>query len=279
MVGIAHLVGWVPERFLEIICSGVGIFMFDLCRLRRALILRNIKVAFPDLSDLEIVKIGRASSISLVTTFVETFWAWNHDVSSRVTVSNPEIMANALAKGQGVYLVCTHTGNFEAFASFLSRRFAKVSSPVKKVGSNAGVNKFISENRSRQGMDAFVRLKKGEGFLLIRKALQEKRIVGFMLDQARPGEPRLPLFGKPAKTNTSLGAIWERCKAPIIAGYSRRVSFGRHEITFLTDEISFTSSGDLQADVLNRAHFCNTIVEQLIKRCPEQYWWIHDRWK
>ncbi len=278
MVGVARFIGWIPERYLDAGCRALGIFLFDVLRVRRGLITSNIKTAFPEMGSDEVVAMGRASMISLVTTFVEMFWAWSHDSIGYVTIQNPGIMSQALAEGRGAYIVCTHTGNFEAFAGYLSRNFAKVTSPVKKVGSNKGVNRFISENRVKQGMDTFVRQKKGEGFLAIRRALEEKRIVGFMLDQARPGEPRLPLFGKPAKTNTSLGAIWERCQAPVIAGFCRRTSFGRHEITLLP-EIKFVSTGDQQGDILSRARLCNTIVEELVRRCPDQYWWVHDRWK
>jgi Kdo2-lipid IVA lauroyltransferase/acyltransferase len=254
MVGIARFIGCLPEKFLDAACRALGIFLFDVLRVRRGLVTANIKTAFPTMEQGDVDAMGRASMIS------------------------PEVMSRALEERRGAYIVCTHTGNFEVFAGYLSRNFAKVTSPVKKVGANKGVNRFISENRVKQGMDTFVRQKKGEGFLAIRRALEEKRIVGFMLDQARPGEPRLPLFGKPAKTNTSLGAIWERCQAPVIAGYCRRTSFGRHEITFLP-EIKFFSTGDPDADILSRARMCNTIVEDLVRRCPDQYWWVHDRWK
>jgi Kdo2-lipid IVA lauroyltransferase/acyltransferase len=86
------------------------------------------------------------------------------------------------------------------------------------------------------------------------------------------------LFGKPAKTNTSLGAIWDRCPAPIITGYTERIGFARHVVHLMTVP-SFESIGDPHADILNRAAICNRLVEDIVRRCPEQYWWVHDRWK
>jgi KDO2-lipid IV(A) lauroyltransferase len=192
--------------------------------------------------------------------------------------ANPEVLAEALKGGQGVYILCTHTGNFEVMAASLSQTFAKMTSPVKSVGKNPGINRFISENRARQGIEAIVRKKRGEGFFAIRRALQENRLVGFMMDQARPGEPRVELFGKSAKTNTSLGAIWERCPAPLVPAYAERIGFARH-IVHILPVVSFPPKVDRETDILNRARACNTIVEDIVKRCPEQYWWIHDRWK
>ena len=274
----ATAVGRIPERVLAEFARLVGLFLFDVLHLRRRLMLRNIKIAFPELGDNEAVTMARRSMIHLVTTVVELLWVWRNSMKDRVQLANGEIMRQALEQKKGAYILCTHTGNFEALAMILSATFAKVTSPVKRVGSSVGLNRFISENRAKQGIDAIVRTKKGEGFLAIRRALDENRLVGFMMDQARPGEPRIPLFGKPAKTNTSLGAIWDRCPSPIIPAYCERVGFARH-IVHILPEVHFTSSGDSAADVLNRAKACNTIVEEIVRRCPEQYWWVHDRWK
>jgi len=275
---IARAIGALPESVLQGFATALSVFLFDGIRLRRSLMLANIKIAFPELSDKDRVTMARRSMIHLVTTIIELLWVWSNDMERRVSVANPEVLSDALSRGRGAYILCTHTGNFEAFAMIVSRKFAKVTSPVKRVGSSPGLNRFILENRTKQGMDAFVRGKKGAGFLAITRALAEKRIVGFMMDQARPGEPRLPLFGKPAKTNTSLGAIWTKCPAPVIAGYCERTGFARH-VVHLLPEVHFPTSNDNAADILSRAAQCNTIVEQIVRRCPDQYWWVHDRWK
>lgn len=275
---IASAVGLLPERLLLFGAQLMGVVLFDLLRVRRQLILSNIRTAFPEMPETEVIKMGRKSVIHLVTTVLELLWVWTRSLQSRYTLTNPEILEEALKRGQGVYILCTHTGNFEVMAAALSQSFAKMTSPVKNVGKSAGINKFISENRAKQGIEAIVRKKRGEGFLAIRRALQENRLVGFMMDQSRPGEPRVELFGKPAKTNTSLGAIWERCPAPLIPAYAERIGFARH-IVHILPEASFPPGIDRESDILNRARACNTIVEDIVKRCPDQYWWIHDRWK
>lgn len=275
---LARLVGLLPESFLAASCHVLGVFLFDVLHLRRRLMCRNIEIAFPGLNPVEVTNMARRSMIHLVTTVFELLWVWTKSMESRFLITNPEVLRDALAKGRGAYIMCTHTGNFEVLAMALGREFGKVTSPVKRIGSSKGLNRFVAENRARQGIDAIIRKKKGEGFLAIRRALEENRLVGFMLDQARPGEPRIPLFGKPAKTNTSLGAIWGRYPAPLIPAYCERIGFARHRIHILP-EVTFTSSGDPQSDILSRATACNTIVEDIVRRCPEQYWWVHDRWK
>ena len=278
MSTLARLVGLMPEWLLSNLANLIGVFLFDVVRLRRQLMLRNIATAFPNISSADATRMARSSMRHLVTTFLELLWVWTRSMESRYSISNPEILGKVLEKRQGVYVLCTHTGNFEVMAVALGRKFGAVTSPVKKIGSSAGVNRFVAENRARQGIEAIVRKRKGEGYIAILKALDENRLVGFMMDQARPGEPRLPLFGKPAKTNTSLGAIWERRPAPLVPVYSERIGFARH-IVHILPEVSFPPSEGPEADILKRAIACNTIVEDIVRRCPDQYWWVHDRWK
>ena len=278
MTIFSKVVGIIPESVLARMSNALGLFLFDVLRVRRRLMLANIKIAFPELEAGAAVQMARQSMKHMVMTFMEMIWVCTHDMASRMKFSNPEVLIDALTRGKGAYILCTHTGNFEAFAMILSKNIARVTCPVKRVGSSAGLNRFIFDSRAKQGMDAFFRGKKGEGSLAIKKALSENRLAGIMIDQARPGEPRISLFGKPAKTNTSLGAIWEKYPAPIIAGYCERIGFARH-IVHLLPEVVFTSTGDLPADILVRARTLNSVVEAIVTRCPEQYWWVHDRWK
>jgi Kdo2-lipid IVA lauroyltransferase/acyltransferase len=278
MTVFSKFVGLIPESLLALMANTLGLFLFDVLRVRRKLMLANIKIAFPELEVRASQKMARQAMQHMVMTFVEMLWGCTNDIESRVNIRNSEVLIEALTRGKGAYILCTHTGNFEAFAMILSKKIAKVTCPVKRVGANAGLNRFIFDSRAKQGMDAFFRGKKGEGTIAIKRALSENRLAGIMIDQARPGEPRIPLFGKPAKTNTSLGAIWEKYPAPIIAGYCERIGFARHTVHLLP-EVIFTSTGDLAADILVRARTLNAVVETVVTSCPSQYWWVHDRWK
>ena len=98
------------------------------------------------------------------------------------------------------------------------------------------------------------------------------------MDQARPGEPKLPFFGHPAKTNTSFAAICRRFRAPIVPSFVLRQSFNRH-VQYFLPEVSLEYTGDTDADILKQSTEFNAVVETCIRRCPEQYFWLHNRWK
>lgn len=273
----AHLIGYTPVAVLEGLSEAIAIVFFDVLRVRRALILSNISVAFPNLSTSEKLRMGRASIKHFVMTIFETFRGSVVPLTEGVTFKNPELMDAALAQNKGVYLLCTHLGNFEVLGGTVSTKWRSVTVPVKHVG-RGGFDRYVHEQRLKVGLDPVRRIKKGAGFIAMRKALSEGRPVGFMLDQARPGEPRLPLFGKPAKTNTSLAAIWRRFPAPLVPLYCRRVAFGKHEVVFLP-EMQLAVTEDAEQDVIEHSMTYNKIVEEIVRACPDQYWWIHNRWK
>ena len=266
----------MPVPLIIFKCRALTILLFDVLRVRRKLILQNLRIAFPNLTEDERVRMGRESMFHFVQTPFELLRGCNGKMMDNVKFTNPELMHELLARGKGVYILSTHTGNFEVMGISISYYFCRSTVPVKRLG-KGGFDRYVHEQRMRYSLDPIRRTKKGEAFAAIKNALQEGRPVGFMMDQSRPGEPRLPLFGKPAKTNTSLAAIWAKCPAPMVPVVSRRTSFEHYEVTFLP-EVNMPEIKTEQ-DVLNQSQAYNKIVEQIICMCPEQYWWLHDRWK
>ena len=183
-------------------------------------------------------------------------------------------------KGQGVYILCFHMGSWEAMGAAMSTHLVPTHVIVKKVGSES-VNRFVSQTRLKNRFYFFERKKKGDAFRGILKVLKNKEAVGFAFDQARPGEPRLPFFGKPAKTNTSLAAIQLRAEAPIVPGYAIQHSPFKHKVYFLPEVVLEQPSENMTTEelILERSKQFNKIVESVVRKHPEHYFWMHNRWK
>ena len=99
-----------------------------------------------------------------------------------------------------------------------------------------------------------------------------------MMDQSRPGEPELPFFGVPAKTNTSFAAIWNKRPAPVVPVAIKRTNVMEFEMTFLP-EVELEPMEDKSQQILEHSKLFNKIVEKIILTCPEQYFWVHDRFR
>jgi len=275
---VSSLLGKLSQKNAERLGALITFFVFDVFRLRRGLILSNLKLAFGDQFDhRRRVEIGRASVLSFVFTALEFFRSKDVDIAASFTIEGKDNVQAALADGKGMYALCFHLGNWEAFASATTRQLTPAWIIVKKVGSD-GVDRFVSELRDHNQMKTIRRRKKGDGMRAIVESLGNNQIIGFVMDQARPGEPRLDFFGHPAKTNTSLAAIWLRKPAPILPTYCVRKRLGEHTAYFL-EELVLEKTDSPETDILRFSAQFNQAIEKIIRMHPEHYFWMHNRWK
>lgn len=275
--GVAAVLGSLSDRSTGKLASLIAWLIFDVTRLRRTLVLKNLTIAFPEMSEAEKERVGRASVRNFALTALEVLRSRQVDIAGRLKLQGDEHLRDALAKGKGAYVLCFHLGNWEAMGAACTRFVVPSYVLVKKVGSDA-VDAFVSELRQRYGFLTIMRKKKGDGFRMIKDTLARGEVVGFVMDQARPGEPKLPFFGVPAKTNTSFAAIWRRDPAPIVPGYIIRSDVGVHTVHFLPEVVP-TITDDMAADVLRHSTEFNAVVEQCVRTAPEHYFWMHNRWK
>ncbi|MCX6117862.1 MAG: hypothetical protein NT027_09985 [Proteobacteria bacterium] len=276
---LASIIGRMPYPILDFLSKFLAVLAYDILRVRRTLIESNIKIAFPNMSPQDCAKMGRASLYHFAATLFETIAGGPKNMLENIQFENRVVLDEALKRGLGAYMVCIHSGNFEVLGAAISTFWRPITVPVKFVG-KGGFDRYVHEQRQRYNIFPVRSQKKGDGYRAIVDALVAGRPVGFMLDQARHGEPRLPLFGKPAKTNTSLPAIWRKNPSPVIPLIVIRLSFGKHLIRFFDEvEMLKTSDDNLEDDITKQSIRFNQLVEKLVVIAPQQYWWIHNRWK
>ncbi len=274
---VASFVSLRSDESIERFARALAFVTFDLLRLRRGLVLNNLALAFPEKSEAERVAIGRASMKNFALTALEFFRSQGTDIAARIEIRGVEHARAALEQGSGIYILCFHLGNWEAMGAAVTRMIAPAYVLVKKVGGTS-VDRFVSELREKNGFLTVKRRKKGDGYAAIKEILGRGEIVGFVMDQARPGEPKLPFFGRPAKTNTSLAAIRQRVPGPVVPSYILRTGPSQHVVEFFP-ELKLEESGDAGRDVLEHSTKFNAIVEACVRKAPEQYFWMHNRWK
>ena len=277
MRALAGVITRMPVSMIEASAWALACLSFDVLRLRRAVVMRNLAIAFPEKNAREHASIARTSLYHFILTAFEFLYSSKVDLAATVSMQGEDHMREALAADRGAYILCMHLGNWEAMGAACTRHFGPSYVLVKKVGSS-GLNRFVSEYRERNGFHYVKRQKKGDGLRAIADILERREIVGFVMDQARPGEPKLPFFGHPAKTNTIFAAILRRYPAPVVPSFVVRQRFNQHTEYFLP-ALQLEYSNDSAADVLRHSTQFNAIVEQCVRRCPEQYFWLHNRWK
>jgi len=276
---IAWVFSWTPPAVLSALASILAFLSFDVLRVRRSVILENLRTAFPEWTESRRAQAGRGGCKSFFQTVLEFLAARRYFRNAQMDVVNKHIMDEALARAGSVYIVCIHMGNWELLCSRGTSYFKPVSILAKDIGKGAGA-KWVTERRFENG--CFVIPRDGEvpAALQIPKLLKSGNIIGFIVDQHKPGGVRVPLFGKPAFTNSGLLQLYLRHPAPILPAIARRVSANCHEMIFLPEfEVEKPEGARFKETVVHNVARLNRVVEDMIRLNPDQYFWMHRRWK
>lgn len=102
--------------------------------------------------------------------------------------------------------------------------------------------------------------------------------VGLLVDQRRTGGPQLPFFGRPAATNTFFATLARQYDCPVHGVRAIRLPGGRFHVE-LTPPIELPRDAEGLIDVIPATIKINAIVEGWIREHPEQWLWVHDRWR
>lgn len=279
--GIIVALGWLiralPDSAVTALARGLTWLFFDLLQVRRELVLANIATAFPDHEDKE--QLARQSYYQFLLTVFEFISARPETVLDTVTFTGTEHL-RGISASQGGYILCCHIGNWEVLSAAMNRKVNATRVIVKKL-SNPGAERFVSQQRAAIGMDVIERKQRRDAVKAIRKAISSGALIGFVLDQARIGEPRLPFFTKTAKTNTSLALLADRYPGPVIPVWIERLSYRHHKVHILPPlvlpDLGMALTED-RAQAIRTLQF-NRVLEDIIRLAPQQYFWLHNRWK
>ncbi len=182
-----------------------------------------------------------------------------------------EHFESALARGKGVLFATGHLGNWELSAfthALMSRPMHVVVRPLD----NARIDAMIEKRRGLSGNHL---IGKKDFARSILKALHRNEAVGILLDQNASLDSGVfvDFFGTPACANSSFARIAARSGAAVIPGFAFWVEEERRYVLQFYPEVPMT--GDAEGDTAAVQH----AIEQAIREHPEQWLWIHRRWK
>jgi KDO2-lipid IV(A) lauroyltransferase len=241
--------------------------------------LKNIQLCFPNLSSKEQKNLLRQHFISLGIGFFEVGiarWKSTKKLKQIVQVQGLENLRDAVAKNKGVILFSAHFTLLE-ISALIGRNDIGMGLPplvgMYRLGNNQLINRFFRNTRLRS-CESLVT--KNEVKNLIR-ALKNKKIVWYAADQNFVGKNAIPVkfFGHEAMTNAGITRIAEIAGCPVLPFLPIRLPDGEGYILEVYPEIDAFPSNDPQQD-MERMH---RILEAHILKNPEQYYWVHRRFK
>lgn len=187
-----------------------------------------------------------------------------------------EHLRRAHEKGKGVFVTSGHLGNWEVIALLQ----AWVGFPMAMVTrrlDNPFLERLLAHGRQRSGNRITHKSRAVRGIL---RALREGMSVALVIDQDFPRSDRVfvDFFDRPAATAPTLGLLALRTGAPIVPVMSRLQPDGRYRIRYLPP-VEPRRTGDREVDILDIMSRCSALLEEEIRRAPEQWLWMHRRWK
>lgn len=252
----------------------LGRSAYRLLRHRRHVAARNIDACLRELPAAERARILAEHFEALGLSIVEMGMGWFGSadaVRRRVDVEGAEHLRAALAKGKGVILFSAHFTTFEFFWPALKPLCTKLCG-MYKWQRNPVMNRVMSRGRGRYYDVMFAK----DNVREMIRVLRDNAVVWYASDQSYGGKGSvlLPFFGEPAMTNTAIGRLAKISGAEILPYYCRRLPNDRYVMT-IGAPLDGVPSGDDVADTLA----LTKKLEDYIRLCPEQYWWIHQRFK
>lgn len=272
LLGVMRLVSLLPWLGIQAIGSGLGRLLYRLGGSRRAVAEANIRACFPELTAQEQQQLVRDTFIANAKGYVECTHGWWRDIgpyARKMNVEGLEFVEAAKAQGKGVLLVGGHFSILD-FALPLVAAAAPVGY-MYRPNDNPLLNAIVERSRRRYCSAAFTKLELRDMIQYIKAS----NMVWYAVDQDMGPKHSVfaPFFGIPAASIKTTGWLARASDAVVLMLSQFRGPNGVYTIRF-TPVPDFPTSDDVQnATVLNQ------LLEAEIRRHPDQYLWLHRRFK
>lgn len=229
------------------------------------------------LSGDEAVSFAKSSFYNTAQSFLEIFLNDRFSMDF-VTVENPELLCRMMSEGQPGVLATAHFGSWELMGTLISQTAQRQTMTVARKQKDPVVSDLIKELRGESKLVA-VDHRAAAGPTL--ECMRNKGIVGFLADHntSRKESLFLPFFNDIAAVNMGPAMLAVRAKAIVYPVFLRRD--GRRAYTLRMHEPLDTTTleGTLAERIRQVAEFYTRAIETEVRAAPEQWLWMHNRWK
>jgi KDO2-lipid IV(A) lauroyltransferase len=277
---LVRLLGALPRHRARAVGAGVGAMAYRLMGRLRTTGSRNLELAFPEKSPAERERILRRLYRNLgwlLGEFCQLPKYTRENTQGLLRYEELEHYLAARERGKGVLIVTGHLGAWELSSFYHSLMGYPMSIVIRRLD-NARVDRLVNAIRCLHGNRVLHKDDFARGLLA---AMRQGETVGILMDtnMTPPQGVFVPFFGKPACTASGLARVALKTGAAVLPGFMVWEEAERKYVLRFGEEIPVIATGDDEADaVANTARF-TAVIEQWVRRYPEQWLWVHRRWK
>lgn len=266
----------IPLRIGQFLGRMLGRLAWHVVRRERRKALAHFAIAFPDSTEDQRRDAIRAMFRHLGMSVFELAWLPNLDARLRektTDVDGIDKVLELLDSGRGVICMTAHCGNWEWLA-YVMGSYGRPVYVLQRERDAPEMNDYITNLRAKSGVRTIDRGSATSARDMI-QAIRRGGMIAFVIDQnIRTESVKVPFFGLPALTPIGPARFAVRTEAAVVPAVIERLPDGRHHARFL--EPIFCKRED---DPVALTAALTRIVEEQIRRVPEQWVWMHDRWR
>ncbi|MDR3306823.1 MAG: lysophospholipid acyltransferase family protein [Endomicrobium sp.] len=240
----------------------------------------NLKKCFPEKSDQDIKRIVKKIFCFEAKNFFElaNFPRMRSKLIRNIAfVENLDRIQESMKRGKGILFASAHTGNWEITAAIMAEMGIPVNVVAKKIYID-GLNDMLVGYRKSKNIKVILREAPDSGIKLLR-ALKRGETIAMLIDQdVDVAGVFVDFFGQKSWTPSGLAVLALKTGVDVYVAFDQRIDEYRHK-TVVNGPIRFTKTDDFEKDVEKLTQTATSILEEHIKRYPEQWVWFHDRWK
>jgi KDO2-lipid IV(A) lauroyltransferase len=276
----AKFFGVLPRPVARAFGISIGLLAYACYPRLRRVGMRNLAIAFPDKTKKEKRRILRQVYKNLGRQLAEfcLLPRYTRENAENIAVYDGfENFAEADTRGKGVLFITAHFGGWEIGSFFHSLHGHPLNIVIRPLD-NPLLNAMVDGYRTLHGNSTFPKQDFARGLL---SSMKRGETVGILIDtnMTPPQGAFVDFFGVPACTATGLARVALHTDAAVVPGFTLwDKALGKYRIRF-DPAIKLVRTGDDEADAVANTAAFTKVIESYIRRYPEQWLWVHRRWK
>jgi Kdo2-lipid IVA lauroyltransferase/acyltransferase len=277
---IFKMLGVLPRGLARGLAAAVASALYAMLPKLRRTAEFNLRLAFPEWDDARrnVVIRGMVRNLGWMAAEFARFPRYTREnIEEALILDGHENFLNGQRRGKGVLYLTGHIGAWE-LSSFAHAVYGFPLHYMARPLDNARVDALVNRYRSFSGNEPIF---KNESARALLKILKEAGTVGILADQnTMPQEGVfVDFFGKSACTTTGIARVALHTDAAVVPGYAYWDSgIGKYRLRF-EPAVELIRTGDTERDVFVNTQKFTKVIEGIIRKHPEQWVWVHARWK
>jgi KDO2-lipid IV(A) lauroyltransferase len=271
--------GVLPRPIARSLAAGVVTIFYALLPGLRKTAEVNLRIAFPEWSDAQrkAVVRGMLRNLGWMAAEFARFPKYSKEnIEQIVALDGHENFLEGQRRGKGVLYLTGHIGAWE-LSSFAHALYGFPLHYMARRIDNPRIDALVNEYRCLPGNRPIF---KNDSARVMLKVLKEAGTVGILADQnTMPQEAMfVDFFGKKASTTTGIARVALHTGAAVVPGYAVWDESSRKYRLRFEPPVELIRTGDTERDVLENTQKFTNVIEQIIRKYPEQWVWVHGRW-